>query len=84
MPEVFGSGQQDTVLQNAPSQKTDGKTNGMVLMIYMNAIIGNVATGSFASIILAYTAKVNQTRDKESNFLKDKPEAKSTYPGQAG
>lgn len=71
IPGIFGSGKAETVLQQAPTQARGGKTDGMVLMIFMNAVIGNVAAGSFFSLIFAYAAKINQTRDKESTFLKE-------------
>ena len=84
IPGLFSSGQPDTVLENAPTQNQDGKTNGMVMMIFMNAIVGNMAAGSFIALIFAYTAKFNQTSDKESNLLKEDTNDKNRYPGQAG
>ena len=71
IPDIFSSGKADTVLMQSPSQQRGGKTDGLVLAIFMNAIIGNISAGSFVSLIFAYTAKVNQTRDKESKFLKE-------------
>jgi hypothetical protein len=46
------------------------KQTGLVFMLYMNAIIGNFAAGSFASIILPYAAKRNQKKDKHSEYWK--------------
>ena len=71
VPEVLSSGKAHTLLQRAPATTRGGKTNGLVLILFMNAIIGNVVAGSFPSIIFAYTAKLNQTRDEESSFLKE-------------
>jgi cytochrome bd-type quinol oxidase subunit 2 len=69
MPDIFSSGQSDTVLENAPSQTGTGKTHGMVFMLFMNTIIGNLVAGSFPSIILSYTAKKDQTKDRKSEVL---------------
>lgn len=71
IPGIFSSGKAATVLQNAPSLQRGGKTDGLVMEVFMDAIIGNVAAGSFVSLMFAYTAKVNQTSDKESKFLKE-------------
>lgn len=59
----------DTVLENAPAQTGTGETNGLVFILFMNAIIGNLCGGSFASIIVPYTARKNQTKDKKSEVL---------------
>lgn len=69
VPDIFNSGQSDSVLQNAPSQTGTGKTHGLVFMLFMNTIIGNLVAGSFPSIILSYTAKKDQTKDRKSEVL---------------
>jgi membrane protease YdiL (CAAX protease family) len=71
VPDIFSSGTPDTVVENAPSQTRGGKTDGLVTMLFMNAVIGNFAAGSFAAIILPYTAKRNQTKDKRSEVLEN-------------
>jgi heme/copper-type cytochrome/quinol oxidase subunit 4 len=71
IPDIFSSGKADTVLENSPSWQRGGKTDGLVMQVFMDAVVGNVAAGSFVSLMFAYTAKVNQTRDKESKFLKE-------------
>lgn len=63
VPGIFGSGETHTTVANAPAQLDTGKTDGLVFMVFMNAIIGNMATGSFASIILPYTVKRDQTEE---------------------
>jgi uncharacterized membrane protein HdeD (DUF308 family) len=63
IPGLFGSGETNTTVINAPAQLDTGKTDGLIFMIFMNAIVGNVATGSFASIILPYTSKRDQTEE---------------------
>lgn len=69
IPDIFNSGQSDTVLASAPSQTGTGKTHGMIFMLFMNAIMGNLVAGSFPSIILSYTAKKDQTKDRKSEVL---------------
>jgi len=69
VPDLFASGQSDTVLENAPSQTGTGKTHGLVFILLMNTIIGNLVAGSFPSIILPYTSKRDQTKDRKSEVL---------------
>lgn len=70
IPNILQPEIPDKVLQNAnPSQPAPGKTHGLLLIIFMNAIIGNLCTGSFTSIILPYSLKKNQTKDKASEFV---------------
>jgi hypothetical protein len=69
VPDILSSGQSDTVLENAPSTTGTGKTHGLVFMLFMNAIIGNLVAGSLPSIILSYTAKRDQTKDRKSEVL---------------
>jgi hypothetical protein len=63
VPNLLGSGQVDKVLEQAPSQAQNGRTDGLALLLFMNAIIGNISAGSFVSIILPYTMKRNQTKE---------------------
>jgi uncharacterized membrane protein len=62
VPGLFTSSP-DKVLENAPAQEEGRATNGLVFMVFMNAIVGNVSTGSFVSIILAYYQKRDQTKE---------------------
>jgi magnesium-transporting ATPase (P-type) len=62
VPGIFSS-TPDKVLENAPAQVEGRHTNGLVFMVFMNAIVGNVSTGSFVSIILAYYQKRDQTKE---------------------
>ncbi len=59
----------DPVMENAPAGTGTGKTHGLIFMVFMNTVIGNLAGGSFASIILPFTARRNQTKDKKSEVL---------------
>ncbi len=69
VPDIFNSGESDTVLANAPASTGTGETHGLILMVFMNTIIGNLVAGSFTSIILSYTAKKDQTKDRKSEVL---------------
>ena len=69
VPEVFNAGTPETVMEDSPTTMTDGKTDGLVFMLFMNAVVGNFAFGSFAAIILPYTAKRNQKKDRHSEVL---------------
>jgi hypothetical protein len=63
VPGLFESGTPEKVLEEAPAQDQGRKTQGLVFMVMMNAIVGNVSTGSFVSIILAYYQKRDQTKE---------------------
>jgi nicotinamide riboside transporter PnuC len=62
-PDVFNSIPKGTTsFLKAPPQMA-GRSDSFIFTIFMNAIIGNVSTGSFISIILPYAAKRNQKND---------------------
>jgi hypothetical protein len=69
VPDIFSSGQSNTVLEDAPAQTGTGKTHGLVFLLFMNAIIGNFCGGSIASILIPITARKNQTKDSKSEVL---------------
>lgn len=69
LPDVFTPALSDEPLENAPAQTGIGETHGLVFFVFMNATIGNLCAGSFVSIILPYTAKRNQTKDRKSEVL---------------
>jgi carbon starvation protein CstA len=71
VPDLFSSGTSDTVMEGSHTTTAGGRTDGLVFMLYMCAIIGNFAAGSFASIILPYAAKKNQKKDKHSQVLEN-------------
>jgi predicted ABC-type exoprotein transport system permease subunit len=69
IPDVFSPGLADNALENAPAQTGTGKTHGLIFFVFMNATIGNLCGGSFVSLILPYTAKRDQTKDRKSEVL---------------
>ena len=54
------------VLQRAPADEVKDKTNGLDLILYIDAIIVNFLIGSFAVVMASVTAKRRQER-AESN-----------------
>lgn len=62
---MFGpiTGGENTVLENSPATTEGGKTDGLIMFVYLDAIIGNIAAGSAAAIFLAYTTKRDQTKE---------------------
>jgi heme/copper-type cytochrome/quinol oxidase subunit 2 len=64
VPGLLSSDTTGKVLEQSPAQAQNGRTEGLVLLLFMNAIIGNVSAGSFVSIIMPYTMKRNQTRER--------------------
>ena len=63
VPGIFESGETTTTVTSAPVGIDTGKTDGLISMVFMSAIVGNIAVGSFVSIIFAYTSKKDQTED---------------------
>ena len=51
-----------TAFLKAPPQ-TKGRGDSFIFNILVNAVIGNVSTGSFISLILPYAAKRNQKEE---------------------
>lgn len=69
VPGIFHSNP-DTVLENAnPSQPGGERFKGLIFILFMDTIIGNFCTGSFVSLLIPYTIKKDQTKDKASEFL---------------
>lgn len=62
VPGLFSS-TPDVVLEEGPATSNTGNTHGLTFMILLDAVVGNIAAGSVASLLLSYTAKRDQTRD---------------------
>lgn len=60
IPGLFSSGTAGKTLTQVPTGMAEGKTNGLLFIVFMNAVFGNFIAGAFASIITAFTAKRNQ------------------------
>ncbi len=71
VPHFGGTATQQTLPAEKLVQEIDHNKSNLTLTIYMDLIIGNIAAGSFASVIFAYAAKYNQTKDEESVLLKE-------------
>ncbi len=53
IPGLLESGIVGKVIINKPANTIHDKTNGLDVMVIANALIGNISSGSFASVILA-------------------------------
>ena len=71
VPDIFAAGTPDTVMEDSHTTMTGGKTDGLVFMLFMNAVVGNFSFGSFAAIILPYAAKRNQKKDRHSEVVEN-------------
>jgi heme/copper-type cytochrome/quinol oxidase subunit 2 len=69
IPDIFSAGKSAEALEKAPAQTGTGKTNGLVFILFMTATIGSFCFGSFASFMIPYTARRNQTKDNKSEVL---------------
>jgi len=63
VPGFLEAGTAGRVLTDEPDMMVKGKTNGLNFMVLMNAIVGNVSMGSFASIMFAFTPQRDQTKE---------------------
>ncbi|HUQ66344.1 MAG TPA: hypothetical protein VM101_09320 [Flavitalea sp.] len=68
MPGLYTPGPAERVLTGEPEQMQQGKSNGLVFMIFMNAIIFNFSFGSFASVVYAFYAKRDQTKEGRTSY----------------
>lgn len=66
VPGYMQSGGADTVLEDAPANMVQDKTEGLSFSVFMAATVINFSVGSFAGIILPFYLKRNQTRDSKS------------------
>jgi hypothetical protein len=51
-------------LKHAPANTVEDKTQGLLFILFVNAVIGTFSAGSFTSIVTAYTIKREQRGDK--------------------
>ena len=63
VPGFLEAGTAGRVLTDEPEMMVKDNTNGMNFMIFLNAIVGNVSMGSFASIMFAFTPQRDQTKE---------------------
>jgi hypothetical protein len=69
VPDIFSSGTSESAMGDAPAPTGTGKTHGLVFFLFMNATIGNFCGGSFSSILIPYSARKNQTKDRKTEAL---------------
>jgi hypothetical protein len=63
IPGLFTTGHAAKVLADAPDNTVKGNTGGLVFEIIADAIVGNMSTGSFASIMFPFALKGDQTKE---------------------
>jgi len=71
IPGLFQAGPPDKVLRGAPANTVQDKTKGLLWMVFGNAIIGNVSTGFFVSMIFPFALKGDQTKEEVSPKQKE-------------
>jgi len=64
VPGLLHTGDTDKALKQTPTNMVYDKTHGMMFILFVNAIIGTFAAGSFASVIMSYGTKREQRGDK--------------------
>jgi len=64
VPGLLHVGNTQKALKQTPPNMVFDKTNGLLFIVFMNAVFGTGTAGSFASIIMAYSMKTNQKEDK--------------------
>lgn len=64
VPGYLGGGTAEKVLTGEPANTTYDKTRGLGFMVFATAVIGNLSTGSFVSIIFPFAMKADQTRER--------------------
>jgi hypothetical protein len=64
IPGLFGFGTAYETLKQVPANMVEDKTHGLVFILFVNVVIGTFSTGSFASILTAYSIKREQRGDK--------------------
>ena len=63
IPGFLHTGPADKILEKAPANTINGKTNGLGLYVFIASTVINFSGGSFASITIPFYAKRNQTKD---------------------
>lgn len=71
VPHILGQGPPSTAMSGNPVNRTTNQTNGLVFMIFINGIIGNIVTGSFVSILFPVSIKRNQKTEKGTSKATD-------------
>lgn len=70
-PHPFTTVPQAQVLKDVPRSFHEDEPIKLLGMLLVETIVGNIATGSFISIMTSYTAKLNQTKDKQASLGTD-------------
>ena len=63
VPGILHAGPTEKFLENKPANMVNDKTNGLSFMVFANAVVGNISTGLFISILYAFSLKGDQTKE---------------------
>ncbi len=67
-PDVFALKPVAATISNAPATIQPRRPSGLLFMIMIITIFGNISVGSFVSVITAYVGKKDQTADKPAHL----------------
>ena len=67
-PDVFTVQPVPETISSAPATIQPARPSGLLFMIMIITIFGNISVGSFVSVITAYVGKKDQTEDKPANL----------------
>ena len=67
-PDVFNVQPVTETLNNAPASIQPARPSGLLFMIMIITIFGNISVGSFVSVVTAYVGKKNQTEDEVADL----------------
>lgn len=67
-PALFASVPADKLIEDAPGTIQPHNAGGLLVMIFINAIVGNFAVGTFISVVTAYAGKREQRGDKTESL----------------
>lgn len=64
VPSAFGMGNSNPDLTSAPGGMRPEPNNGLLFVLFGDTILGNISAGSAIALILGYSYKRDQTKDK--------------------
>lgn len=67
-PDIFVSQPVNQTISNAPATIQPSRPSGLLFMIMMITIFGNISVGSFVSVVTAYVGKKDQTSDEPAHL----------------
>lgn len=74
-PDFFGWHRTSKLIQNAPGEYANHYPSGVLLFLLFNIILCNITAGCFASLMVAFAGKKDQTKDKVAPLDEHIPKA---------